>query len=295
MSYFFDEAFKTLNLFSLLVLFISAIWWAVALGTKRSFRLPLIVMGVSAGLLVFGLAVLLLSSGPSSGTTAVRDSSQHQADARSPALETGTVVPLATPTAAPPPTPKATPPPATATAPETCPQDPKCRLSVSSDQLLALYEKTSNWTLEEQQHGNGERVFTALSHDNHISLLWVERDGIVFVEMLASIPNVFDQWAAPSVDAELRSLVSAVIPQPWQYDYTSGIMSIWYGLESNPASRQNPSSSVVNGVGIRTYYSSEVPAVGVIFWTCGQRSLAEGCQWQTPNADPQSQAHRQVK
>ena len=31
MSYFLEEVFKTLNLFSLLVLFISAIWWAIAL------------------------------------------------------------------------------------------------------------------------------------------------------------------------------------------------------------------------------------------------------------------------
>ena len=81
----------------------------------------------------------MLGSGVSSRTTAVRDSSQHQADARSLALEKRADVPLATPTASPPPTPIVSPRTTDIeTALQACSQDPKRRLSVSSDQLLAL-------------------------------------------------------------------------------------------------------------------------------------------------------------
>ncbi len=167
--------------------------------------------------------------------------------------------PLQTATLPPSPTP-------TPTAMQACWEEPQCRLDVSSDQLRSLYEATSTWNLEDDDSVDGTRVHSALSHDGQISVQWFEEEGVILVMMIASVPNAFSNWSAPSVEAELRRLFTAVIPPPWESDYAGSTMSIWFGLESNPASRENPPNGIVKGVVIQINYIPEVPAVSVSLW-----------------------------
>ena len=192
----------------------------------------------------------------------------------------GTATPIPTPT--PPPQPSPTPTPlfgtearsdrmsaAIAAAIQECSQDPVCRLDVSNDQLRALYEGTNHWALTEKPGLEGRRVFSALSHDGQIAVVWMDQSGVIFVKMLASVPNVFSNWAAPSPEAELRRITSAIVPQPWEYDYVRNIMSVWSGLDTNPAYRQSPPGGIVNGVAFQLDYISVSPAVEVTFWSTG--------------------------
>ena len=76
---------------------------------------------------------------------------------------------------------------------QACLEDTQCRLDISSDQLLALFNSTNRWLPEERVLlTDGERFFTVISTDRQVLVEWLEKkDGIAFVRMTASIQETF--------------------------------------------------------------------------------------------------------
>ena len=101
-------------------------------------------------------------------------------------------------------------------------------------------------------------------HDDQMVVSWVDQGGVVFVEMMTSPKFFYDVDFV--VLTTLRHLVSAIVPGPWEHDIPSAIGSIWYGLVTNPPTRDNLGGSVINGIAIQYTYISEGPLIGVTFW-----------------------------
>ena len=95
---------------------------------------------------------------------------------------------------------------------QACLEDTQCRLDISTDQLLALFNSTNRWLPEERVLlTDGERFFTVISTDRQVLVEWLEKkDGIAFVRMTASIQETFYDTSSLIVEDTLRKLASTI-------------------------------------------------------------------------------------
>ena len=176
-----------------------------------------------------------------------------------PILSTVTDSPLPTPTPSPVATSVAS---AISSMLDECSSDPACRLEVSSNELREMFERTNVWTLEEKDGVGGKQVFTVLSNDTPMSVLWVDQGGIVFAEIIVNV----NALGSATTLGRLSEVISAIVPAPWEFCLPCDIQSYWYNLDTNPPAREDPPSFVINDVAIQLAYVEHGPTVVATLW-----------------------------
>ena len=147
-----------------------------------------------------------------------------------------------------------------------CSDDPSCRLEVTSEQLHGLYGSTNQWIPLDSTEIHGGLVFSWISIDEQTLIRWYDKNGVVYVGMLVAAPYAFNTWPAPSPEADVRYLLSQVIPA-WESDHAAFVITIWHHYGQNPAFQDQRPASVVKGIVMEMYYMPRVSAVGVRLWT----------------------------
>lgn len=143
-----------------------------------------------------------------------------------------------------------------------CSINPACRLEASSDELAEIFDRPGVWTLEEKEGVGSKRVFSALSDEIPMSVLWVDQGGIVFAEIIVNV----NALGSATTLGRLSEVISAMVPTPWEFCLPCDIQSYWYNLHTNPPAREDPPSFVINGVAIQLAYVDHGPTVVATLW-----------------------------
>jgi len=150
-----------------------------------------------------------------------------------------------------------------------CEPNVDCRLQASA---VDISESLSSLTsVESRQDADGATVYRATTDDGQRSVTWMDKDGVVFMDMSATVPYDVNDIAT---EVLLRSVVSEAVPAPWEFDVAAGIASFWSIFYTQPASVWSDGSDAevsygnggeVNGVAMRVYYVPRLSKAGVVF------------------------------
>ena len=148
-----------------------------------------------------------------------------------------------------------------------CAPNDDCRLHAStaadiSEDLDGLL------SVESRQSEDGSTAYRAMSNDGQRSVAWMDKDGLVFVEMTVTVPyDVYDI----TNEYLLRTIASELISGTWDFDVAAVITSFWFLPPSDwargPDAEITYSDAVreVNGVAMRVYYVPRLSKAGVVF------------------------------
>ena len=150
-----------------------------------------------------------------------------------------------------------------------CEPNVDCRLQASTADISeSLASLTS---VESRQGADGATVYRATTDDAQRSVTWMDKDGVVFLDMSATVPYDVNDIAT---EVLLRSVVNEAVPAPWEFDVAAGIASFWSVFYTQPASVWSDGSDAevsygnggeVNGVSMRVYYVPRLSKAGVVF------------------------------
>lgn len=150
-----------------------------------------------------------------------------------------------------------------------CEPNVDCRLQTSSADISeSLASLTS---IESRQGADGATIYRAMSYDGQRSVTWMDKDGVVFMDISATVLYDVNDIAT---EVLLRSVVNESVPAPWEFDVAAGIASFWSIFYTQPASVWSDGSDTeisygnggeVNGVAMRVYYVPRLSKAGVVF------------------------------
>lgn len=150
-----------------------------------------------------------------------------------------------------------------------CAPDADCRLQASASDISARLERLLS--VESRQSPDGSTAYRATSDDGQRSVTWMDKNGVVFVDMSATVPYDFNDI---STEALIRDIVNESVPGPWDFDVAASIASRWSVFYTQPASvwSEGPDAEIsygnggeVNGVAMRVYYIPRLSKAGVVF------------------------------
>ena len=150
-----------------------------------------------------------------------------------------------------------------------CEPNLACRLQASADEISENLASLAS--VESRQGADGATVYRATTDDGQRSVTWMDKNGVVFMDMSATVPYDVNNIAT---EVLLRNAVSEAVPAPWEFDVAAGIASFWSVFYTQPASvwSDGPDAEVsygsggdVNGVAMRVYYVPRLSKAGVVF------------------------------
>ena len=150
-----------------------------------------------------------------------------------------------------------------------CAPDADCRLQASASDISARLERLLS--VESRQSPDGSTAYRATSDDGQRSVTWMDKNGVVFMDMSATVPYDFSDI---STEVLVRDIANESVPGPWDFDVAASIASTWSVFYTQPASvwSEGPDAEIsygnggeVNGVAMRVYYIPLLSKAGVVF------------------------------